>query len=65
MSFIGVFFFLHNLLMFVSIAGQQLNVELPHITVGHHLHYFAWVQSQVIPSEILNVVFPSIVFRCK
>jgi len=26
------------------------------VTVHHHLHHFAWVESQIIPSEMFNVI---------
>ena len=32
--------------------GQKLELKPPHFTVFHHLHDFAWVQSQAIPFKI-------------
>ena len=31
---------------------QQLEIKLPHFTVFHHIHHFARVKSQAIPSKI-------------
>ena len=39
-----------------GLRGQQLEIKLPHFTVFHHTHCFAWVKSQAIPHKILNVV---------
>ena len=40
------------------VRGQQLKIKPPHFTAFHHLHHFAWVKSQAIPSKILNVIAP-------
>ena len=42
-----------------GLRGQQLEIKPPHLKVFHHLHHFAWVKSQAIPSKILNVIGPS------
>ena len=40
--------------------GQQREIRPLHFTIFHHLHYFAWVKNQTIPSKILNVIDPFI-----
>ena len=40
----------------VRIARQQLKIKLPHFTVFHHPHHFAWVKSQATPLKILNII---------
>ena len=42
-----------------GLRGQQIEIEPPHLTVFHHLHHFAWVNSQAVPSKILKVIGPS------
>ena len=37
----------------LGLRGQQLEIKPPHFTVFHHIHRFAWVRSQEIPSKIL------------
>ena len=47
-----------------GLRGQQLEIEPPHFTVFHHLHHFAWVKSQAVPSKILNVIGPLVLGCC-
>ena len=42
-----------------GLRGQQFEIKPPHLTIFHHIHHFAWVKSQAIPSKILNVIGPS------
>ena len=42
-----------------GLREEQLEIKPPHLTVFHHLHHFAWVKSQAVPSKILNVIDPS------
>jgi len=42
-----------------GLRGQQLKIELLHITVRHHFQYFAWLKPQAVLSKILNAVCPS------
>ena len=39
--------------------GQLLEIKPPHFTVFHHLHHFALVKFQAIPSKFLNIIGPS------
>ena len=43
----------------VRLRVQQLEIKPPHFAVFDHLHHFAWVESQAIPSKVLNVIVPS------
>ena len=40
----------------VGVAGQQLEIKLPHFTVFHRIHRFAWMKSEAISSKILNLI---------
>ena len=53
------FFFLHCPLFYEACIGQHLEIKPTHFTVFHHLHHFAGVKSQAIPSKTLNVIGPS------
>ena len=53
------FFFLHCPFFREGCGGQQLAINPPNFTVFHHIHHFAWVKSQAIPSKIFNVIGPS------
>ena len=41
---------------FIKVGRQQLKIKVPPFTFFHHLHHFAWVKSQAIPSKILIVI---------
>ena len=43
----------------VRAAGQQLKIKPLHFAVFDHPHHFACVESQAIPSKVLNVIVPS------
>ena len=42
----------------VRVAGAAARDKQPHLTVFHHMHHFAWVKFQAIPSKILSVIGP-------